>query len=205
MATTQTADKIWSTWIFEGPFLESKSLEYTLRLQDRYDISEHQNDNWRTEGGLGIKTSPKVSLWFGTTWVSVTGSSEQEYRLWEQAKWEILATNTLKMVSRTRLEERKSTTEPGISNRFRQLLRLSFPNALALAISPYIENEIFFNLNHPVWVNNQMFDQNRLLLALNIPMIKNVSINLGYLNQYILNQPMNEANNILYLSINVDT
>ncbi|HRE32881.1 MAG TPA: DUF2490 domain-containing protein, partial [Candidatus Berkiella sp.] len=93
--------------------------------------------------------------------------------------------------SRTRLEQRKQEATPQWASRLRERLTVIIP---VDPISIIVSDELFFNLNHPLWVSDCSLSQNRGFIGLGIPMAKQTSIEIGYLNQYQFNKTDSMSN-----------
>ena len=112
---------------------------------------------------------------------AVAGSLD-EYRIWEQALWHRQIDST-SIISRTRLEERKSLYFSEWAMRLRERLTISTP--MTQNLSMVISNEIFMNLNHTNWIITQTLDQNRAYIGIEQALSKSAFLSIGYMNQYL--------------------
>ena len=71
--------------------------------------------------------------------------------------------------------------------------------------TPIIWDEIFINLNNPVWVNPQTISQNRAFAGIRFPLNTKANLVLGYLNQYHLQATQNQNNNIIFINFEFST
>ncbi|GAG77321.1 unnamed protein product [marine sediment metagenome] len=134
-----------------------------------------------------------------------TGDIEFENRPWQQLLWQILGTQNATIVLRTRLEQRFRSLENSTALRLRQNIKLTLPKAIANKLTPILFDEMFFNLNHPEWVNKNDINQNRLFMGIQIPIKKNNFLQVGYLNQYEFRSPNNRMSHVFMLSLIIRT
>lgn len=196
-ATAPTAYyREWSKIDVTGPLITD--------LPDwRYEaFVESRNQETRLDFSTGYKLTPLVSFWSGFTWISPNDGSAQIYRPWQQIIWELFDKNPLLVFqTRTRLEELKQEGQPEWLWRVRERWRVAFPAMLAHEITPVVYDEIFFNLNQPVWIRTDVVDQNRFFVGVDLPPIKNTFLEIGYINQYIWITPVNHIAHIISASL----
>lgn len=196
---------LWSGLDLTGPVFNLSNWEYDLNVQARYNFTDNQYQSTQSEAGLAYKPTTNLSLWLGYTNLIHNADETQQHRIWEQALWNITNNNSIRLTSRTRLEERTDIHESQWSTRLRQRLQFAFPKKILNTYTPIIYDELFFNLNNPTWVNNQLLDQNRIFIGLGIPLWKKINVQVGYLNQYQIRNPENKMNHILYANLNIKT
>lgn len=201
----QQQTRLWAGIDLSGDFFNVENWLYDINSQARYTFTDSQYQTTQSEASLGYKTSDKLSLWLGYSWLIENANSTQQHRLWQQIIWNILDNDQFNLMSRSRLEERKDVYEPEWSIRLRQRLQLSFPKLLFHTLTPIIYNELFVNINNPPWVNNQLINQNRVFVGIDIPIWKKVDVQVGYLNQYQIREPENRDNHIIYANLNIKT
>lgn len=196
--------KAWFGWTQTGKLACNSNFLYYLDaelefIDDRYKFEEAYGSF-----GFGYKTLPNLNLFLGNTYLvskKTSGIVEQQYRLWQQADWAIVKSISYSLSSRTRLEERKNFTYSAISVRLREKATMTIPLANYRNLSVIISDEVFFNLNRPVWVPQRFFEQNRAFIGFGKNISKYGVLVIGYMNQYQLTQP-NQMSNILYVSVN---
>jgi len=129
-----------------------------------------------------------ASVWLGYAYIlddPATRSSFDEHRIWQQFLYS-RSFGSLGAQSRTRLEQRFVETGSDTGWRFREFVKLTHPLGIdRFGIAAY--DEVFFDLNDTDWGADAGFTQNRLFVG---PSWKPVSIpgltiELGYLNQYL--------------------
>jgi uncharacterized protein DUF2490 len=164
----------------------------------RYEaFVESRNQETRLDSAGGFRITPLVSFWNGFTWISPNDGSPRIYRPWQHVVWELLDKNSpIQFQTRTRLEELKQESQPEWLWRVRERWRVSFPNLLAKKFTPVISDEIFLNVNKPVWVNPGVVDQNRAFIGVDSPTWKHTFVEIGYLNQYRYTTPVNQMAHI---------
>lgn len=207
-STTAAADvlqqaKNWSGIDFTGSLFGSNFV-YDFFPQARTNLSDEEYDETHTEAGIGYKLTPNFSVWQGYT-LALPGVVDEEHDVWQQIMWNIVNTDKVVFLSRTRLEERRDVNFSQWADTFRQRVGINFPNLIMHEYTPIIYDEVFFNLNHPVWVNDQTLNQNRAFVGIRFPVAKWATIDLGYLNQYVFKNTINQMNHIIYLNLNITT
>lgn len=153
--------------------------------------------------GLGYSLSRAWTVWLGYAWIQTdppyAGSTTYEKRLWEQASW-ARAFGTTRLSSRTRLEQRflNSGSETGL--RLREMAKVVQP--LGSIWSAVLYDEYFYNLNSTNYGATAGSDRNRLFIGPGIAASKSVTVEIGYLHQYIFgtNGP-DKTDNILAASV----
>ncbi len=199
-ATTSTG-KSWSTFTVNGT--KGNLLYYVepqLRLIDRngdpYDINQ-----FLFNMGVGRPVSSQWQLWIGQTFATNSQDADpgdyEEYRLWQQAVWSNVYNNMM-VISRSRLEERRSFDYTELACRFRERIITSFP--LTHFISLELSDEFFFNLNHANWIATNTFDQNRAYIGLAQKISDSWAFGIGYMNQYLTTSP-SQLDNVLVLNV----
>lgn len=202
--------QITKTWLgidLSGGLYDSQNWEYDLNSQARYDFTNTEYQLTRNEIGLGYQIYPTVSAWAGYTWEVRNANLFQENRPWEQIIWDIAQQDNLHFSSRTRFEERKRTDDPEWTERLRQRFTLSFPKAIAHTITPVLYDEIFFYVHNAPWTESEWFNQNRLFVGIEFPLLIHTSLQVGYINQFLwrTQTQRDELNHILWVNLNIKT
>lgn len=197
--------KLWTQAKWRGSFEYDQAFLYHLELNVRLFNENNVYDQIIARGGLGYQLTPVVSVWQGYDFVpsldSASDTIEIEQRLWQQMSWQIRQSSPMMVSSRSRLEERHLENNSAWALRLRQRLMLQFPKQFFGKYNPIIADELFFNLNNPVWVNSNAIDQNRVLLGVAMPVLKSSQLVVGYLNQYKVRSSNNKMNHIIYFSL----
>ncbi|MDJ0850719.1 MAG: DUF2490 domain-containing protein [Myxococcota bacterium] len=141
--------------------------------------------------GFGWAFSDEVTAWLGYAWIDTDpsgGSSSEEHRIWQQLLW-APRFGELGLQSRTRLEQRFIDTGSDTGVRIRQLVKATWPFRPGgrLGLAGY--DEVFFDLNDTDTGQDAGFAQNRFWAGLFWKPDREglVTIELGYLNQFIRN------------------
>lgn len=151
------------------------TLEQIARFSDR------QDGLYQTEfGGLiGYKLSPHVELGGGYRHVSFFNGNRgvDEDRLRQQ----VVATFG-PVTTRLRVDERFLSTGGEVGFRVRPLIRYSRPVGGGLAV--FVSHESFLIPNSTRWGQRAGYERMRNLVGLTVPFGRQVSGDIGYLNQY---------------------
>lgn len=155
--------------------------------------------------GVGYKINDDLSLWGGYAWVPVFQPEfRNENQIWKQAIYN-KKTRYFHFTNRSRLEIRKFGNVDGASVRFRNRLRLAVPLGKS-RWSVVVYGEPFFNLNSVDNGPQSGFNQAWLFAGLNRQLHDRVSMDFGYLNNFVNNPaPANDrVNHVLMLSVNIN-
>lgn len=194
--------KSWIGLELVAPLDDCKKYYFDFFPQTRTNWTDGVYDETHTEVSFGDKVLPNLSFWFGYTSVA-PGVVRKENDLWQQILWVMADNKCINFTSRTRVEERRTTSQPEWADTLRQKFIILLPNAINKNIMPLISEEIFINLNHPVWVNRQTINQNRAFIGFRVPLDKHVNFDIGYMNQYVLTNTVNQINHIIFLTLNI--
>lgn len=193
--------KLWTAIDFKGSLGEK--IQYYVEPQLRFISNNQCFNEANLYVGLGYSTSPKITLWLGNMFNTTHKQNEsntQQYRIWEQVSWDIFGSHIIRIDSRTRLEQRKQEHQGSWSFRLREKIELDFPLKNDYLFILY--DEIFLNVNHPSWVNNEFVNQNRAFAGFSIPLTKLIRFETGYLNQFVINKP-DQLNHVLNCTLRV--
>lgn len=212
---TQQNSKLWTSIVVGGPLAEDQTFQYYVESQARFIINRSDKfDTFASGGGIGYRYSPGLVLWLGNSWTTTNDLIEgpgHEYRNWQQMSWNAINNKSFDFSIRTRLEQRKDLDESPWAMRLRQKATLSVPLKKYKGYFFVTYDEVFFNLNHPSWVSDQTISQNRAFIGIAIPTSKRTSLEVGYLNQYLvgsnldLNTRSDQMNHFLYLNLKIKT
>lgn len=201
----ESLNKDWSVATIMGSFSNKPSFKYYFEPQLRLIDDSSVFNQLLLLGGVGYQINTDLLLLLGPGWI-ITNTTQNnlihENRLWEQLNWRIKNSLNLNINSRTRLEERKITTTSAVAIRFRERVWLKLPIKNWQGHSFSCFDEIFLNLNNPLWVSPYLVEQNRAFIGIATQLSKSTIMDVGYLNQYI-HSFKNELNNVLLLSFTV--
>lgn len=168
----------------------------TVKLDDNWKLSEdiiaRVSDNrdglYEVEAStlLNLKAAKDVTLAAGyvhNPQYSDGDFSVLERRAREQVTIDNLAkVGTGKLSVRLRMEQRWRENADGTGWRMRPYLKYSLP--LRGKTSLTLSSEVFLNLNTTAFQRQDGLDRMRNLIAINTPLLKNVTVEAGYLNQH---------------------
>jgi hypothetical protein len=137
---------------------------------------------YQTEFGalFGFRIAPGVELGAGYRYVGMHNgnTARDEHRLRQQ-----VVASFGRIATRFRIDERfhPNGNEPGI--RIRPLIRYNQPiGGTRLAL--FVSHESFFLPNRTSWGQRRGYDRMRNLIGMTVPLGRDVSADVGYLNQF---------------------
>lgn len=196
--------KAWFGWTQTGKIKSHSNFLYYLDAELEFIDDKYKFEEAYGSFGFGYKALSNLSLFLGNTYLfskKTNGTNEKQYRVWQQADWAVVKAISYSLASRTRIEERKNFAYSQISVRLREKATITIPLVKYSNLSVIVSDEMFFNLNRPVWVPQRFFEQNRAFIGFGKNISKYGVLVIGYMNQYQLTQP-NQMSNILYVSVN---
>jgi hypothetical protein len=137
---------------------------------------------------VGYVVQPGLSLWAGYGWFGSDADGVgriDENRLWQDLLWRPAVDGPLRVILRTRLEQRWLDTGDDAGWRFRQMLRLELPFALNGKLAMIGTNEVLIAMNDTDWGERSGLDQNRLFLGLGYSPGPDMSFDFTYFNLYV--------------------
>lgn len=206
-AQAQQANQFHSWWVYEGAY----KVHERLTLKPIYAFS--RNDfvkNWQQSLlGLGFSYDFKSHVTFGGgyEWIERFPYGEQPiphqitiHRFYQNVTFS-------HHVGRLRITNLLRWNQEYVNQEARYFIinqiGLSIPLILKgdiARISMKLSEGIF--INHGEWANKSYFGQNRAFAGLNFLVVKNLGLDLGYLNHYIVKQSdMIENNHTLFIKI----
>jgi len=203
----QEHTKLWLNGNVTGDlFKENKKIKYLiegrLRLIDDTYVFEHT----RLSAGLGYEFTPSLAGYIGFGYVmdkSTSGVLTHEDRPFQLLKWDIYKSKNFNLSNNSLLEERKQIESPDWAIRLREKFAIEIPIGNSEIHSIDLSDELFFNLNHPKWVYNGFFAENRAVIGIGTKVTPWTKIMLGYINQYQLSTHENKMSNGLIISLDV--
>jgi hypothetical protein len=168
----------------------------TIKLDDNWRLSEDvvarfsdsRNGLYEIEAGtlLNFKAAKDVTLAAG--YVHNPQYSDGDFTVLERRAREQVTFDNLarigggKISTRFRMEQRWRENADGTGWRMRPYLKYSHP--LRGKTSLTLSSEVFVNLNTTAFQRQDGLDRVRNLVAINTPLLKNVTLEAGYLNQH---------------------
>ena len=172
----------------------------------KQDPGFHQNV---TTAGLGYSFNPDLAIWLGYAFIPTqpvgSNSFKIEHRSWQMVDWAPIDNEHFALDIRSILEQRYLRSFAGNAWRLRERLQLDLApliDFIPSAFTPIVSDELFFDLNHPVWVSSSALGQNRFFVGLSMPIKKKVAVfQLGYMNQYIIGDRANAMRHIFQIGL----
>jgi hypothetical protein len=200
----------WNMVTLRAGLGQSKKAQIYLEAQPRVgnlDSSGTKRDDFSTlilRPAVGYQMNQYVSVWQGYAWVpTFQPGSRIENRIFQQLLIENLVKN-LKLVNRTRLEERWLEGTNKTAVRFRHMARAAYPLGKSKKWSLVAYDELFINLNSVEHGPNGGFDQNRVFAGVNRQFNKQINAEAGYMNNLVNRKSPtpNHINHIILLTLN---
>lgn len=198
-------NKYWAPATIIGAFSKDNEWKYYFEPQLRLIDDPYVFNQWLLLAGAGYPLTDKVVFFAGPGWVvskDPLGKLNYEKRLWQQVNWVVLNTHQANLHSRTRVEEAERNDLVQASVSFRQRFWLRLPLQVKSIYSFSCFNEVFINLNYPVWNTPSWFEQNRTFIGMAVQINPTVLLDVGYLNQYI-NAERKELSHVILFNFTV--
>jgi hypothetical protein len=162
------------------------------RLQEELveRFSDNRNGLYEIESNtlLGYKLSKAITLWAGYTHdpqYSAGHFTVMEHRAREQVTFDnVTRLGPGRLSFRLRGEQRWRTNIDGTGWRFRPYVKYAIPLAKGSKTALVLSNETFLNLNTTAFQKQSGLDRMRNLIAINTPLSKSITAEVGYLNQH---------------------
>lgn len=171
--------------------------EYTLDGQVRRFNRGSGSNTYLLRSAIGYVLQNNVSLWAGYARVvndPDNGSTRHENRWWQQAAWTARRWDWGTLSLRSRLEFRFIEGSNDTGARFRQQVQLTAPIRTS-DLSLVLSLEPFVNLRGTDWGATGGIDQNRTYAGIRMPMTDSLSLEAGYMHQYIRRAGTDDAVN----------
>ena len=170
--------QIWSPVYLTYSFTDK--IQGWYEVQPRFGRNVSRVNQLLLRTALGCRFTNHWSLWQGYAWTpSFVPVFINENRIYQQLLY-IQDFTAVKIMSRTRFEQRWIQNIPGTPLRFRTLLRGRFPLDQDRDWGLVAQDKTFFNFNSPTIGPEAGLDQNRLFLGLNKRINENMGIDAGY-------------------------
>lgn len=206
MAATQHYTKSWNTVIMQGALSSDKKLRYYLQPEINFIDDKYKIQDVFGFAGIGYQATSAITVWMmgGYSFVKkVNGSVAHRNTIRQQLDWLALTSNNIFISSLSRLEERKDSSQRGWAVRVRERVMVRLPLPHWEHHSLVLFDELFFDLNHPAWINGNTFlEQNRAFVGIGTQFSKHTSLDMGYVNQCVMKNT-NSVSHVLYVALNV--
>jgi hypothetical protein len=166
----------------------AKKWRFQEELVERF--SDNRNGLYEIESNtlLGYKLSKAITLWAGYTHdpqYSAGHFTVMEHRAREQVTFDnVTRLGPGRLSFRLRGEQRWRTNIDGTGWRFRPYVKYAIPLAKGSKTALVLSNETFLNLNTTAFQKQSGLDRMRNLIAINTPLSKSITVEVGYLNQH---------------------
>lgn len=199
--------KLWTQAIVIGPLYHQDKALYYFEPRFRLIDNRYKFEEGSAYIGLGYQATSSLQLFAGFAYLksqNLSGEYFTETRVWQQLLWNMINTNQFNLIDRTRFDIRKRTGQTQHALRIRERLMLRIPVFCSQKYSLVIFDEVFLNLNHPIWVSKKFLADNRLFIGVGTQLTSIVSIDVGYLNQYQFQSTKTTMSNGVYTTLNVN-
>jgi len=198
----------WSRFNINGSFKDNEQLKYFFETETRFRSNASTFRASLNRIGLGYEIDPTLTLWSGYTAIPSISSSSGDLLygqdIFQQINWRLYSSDLVQFSTRIRLEQRKISNNRNWANRLRTNLSAIIPIKDS-HVNYYIYDELFFNLDHPAWVSDRTFSQNRIFLGFRFDLKSKTRLAVGYLNQLELDSSRNSMNHTLMLALQIST
>lgn len=208
-AQTHDDGALWLGYFAQGRLGTDDSgradLRWWLDAQVRQRDDGEHFDLGIVRPGLGWALTERVSLWAGYAFVPTDPLGRDEFvehRTWQALHWAAPVTG-FSLTSRTRLEQRFVETDGDTGWRLRQMLKVTVPFGADSRLFASVWDEAFFDLDDTDWGQRQGFRQNRAFAGLGwfLDTSRQISLEVGYLNQWLDRRGEDRLNHALSLSL----
>ena len=177
-----------------------------LEVQPRFfdDASRLGQLLIRPSIGWGLGNGVVLSTGYAYVRTSPSGAAvTHEHRPWQQLAFPIMGqAGQLLLSGRTRFEQRVREDGDDLGLRFRQQLRMAVPLDRA-GWNVVAWSEVFLNLNDTDWGQQSGLDRWRNFAGLSIPLTPLMTVEPGYLNQYVNTSSSDIVDHVLSVTLNV--
>lgn len=198
-AEIERDDRLWIT--YQADYALRERLKAILQVQPYWREEMTHRDQITLRTGVLWIANETTHIGGGYAYnlaFTETHQTAHEQRLWEELGILIYAHNGLNIQERTRLEHRQFEHKGELATGVRQLIKVTYPLNGNVKLS--ISDELYFNLNTTSRLSSG-FDQNRLFVGVLSPVTSNITLEVGYLNQYVNGLTADRVNHVLALSM----
>jgi hypothetical protein len=185
-ALAATDQQVWTTQVVNVKLNDKWRVQE--ELVERFSDNRHGLYEIESNTLLGYRLSKAVTLWGGYTHdpqYSGGHFTVMEQRLREQVTFDNVAKlGPGKLSFRLRTEQRWRTNIDSTGWRFRPYVKYTFPLAKGSKTALVLSSEPFINLNTTPFQKQSGLDRVRNLIAINTPLSKRITAEVGYLNQH---------------------
>lgn len=158
--------------------LSSETIARTSDARGLYEVEQNVM--------VGKKVNKKVTVWLGYTFNPTYLQGQfraREHRFRQQVNFDnVIMIGKIKVGGRIRSEQRFREGQPGTAWRLRPQIKATLPLPSKFSVS--VSHESFVNLNSNTFQRVGGYERMRHAISLGVPMTKNLSLDIGYLNQH---------------------
>src|SRR5678809_1419335 len=107
----------------QGPLFCDSKIRYYFQPQLNLQDDKFKVHSGSFFAGVGYQTTPDITFWIMNGWHVIrqsSGSVEHRDTIRQQLDWRMINNDLFSLISQTRLEERKNSSDPEWSMRLRQ-------------------------------------------------------------------------------------
>ncbi|MDX1507860.1 MAG: DUF2490 domain-containing protein [Woeseiaceae bacterium] len=181
--------------------------QYAFDAQARYfDIGSGINQ-WLARPAIGYKLTDNVNAWVGYARLrarNAAGQTADENRYWQQVDWRAGQWRDGQVTMRVRLEQRDVEVGDDVGVVLRFMARYVRPLTGGSNRSLVVGIEPFVDLRDTDWGGDSGLGQNRIYVGLSQPVSDRLTLEYGYMNQYIWRDGReNQVNHLAILNFKV--
>jgi hypothetical protein len=198
----------------EEDFQVWNAANLTFKMADRVSLTLEAQARWSDDAGrlgqalmrpsVGYAITPTTTASLGYAFFynnPSDGSRTDEHRVWQQMSFQLAGDGQgLTVTGRSRLEQRWVEGRDDLGWRFRQQVRLTAP--LSGKLRALAWSEAFLAFNDTSWGQRDGLDRWRNGVGVVIPLSPSVSIEPGYVNQWINRRDTDRVHHIANIAVN---
>lgn len=181
----------------------SSRIVLTLEGQSRWteDASRIGQALVRPSVGYKLGKNTTASVGYALVHTDPVGpASSNEHRLWQQMSYRLAGDGKgVTVTGRTRLEQRWMEGSDDMGWRLRQQVRLTAP--LSGKVRAVAWSEAFVSLDDTSWGQNSGLDRWRNSVGVSFPLSKAVTMEPGYINQWVVRPGVDRVHHIANVSL----
>jgi len=199
--------KFWTNFRVDGDITKDTKWVYLFDVHIRFRDQDPAFDQAIFRPSIGYHFDERWTAWFGYDFLpkqSTDDDLDLEQRFWQQLSYKPVITEKFKLTLQSRVEQRENFEVNGVAWRWRQKILMLFPGLLGRSVTPLISDGLYFNMNRVPWITKNTIDQNRLTAGVLITCSHQFDLGVFYVNQYLVRDPNNIMNHVLYVSLQWD-
>lgn len=204
VSAAQADTQVWSLNVAQGRF-GAAGLWYA-EAQPRWTDDASRLGQLLLRPAIGVQAARRLQLHLGYAYIGTWPEGADgfgENRVWQQALWTPVAIDGgLRVVTRSRLEQRFHESDGETGWRIRQQVRAQHPLPVAAKRwQGIVWTEPFVGFNATAWGARRGVDQWRSFVGVGIPLAKGLVVEPGYMRQDVVRPNARRANHVLSLNV----